>query len=171
MYRWWRDRFVPRSLRGSSNGRSSPGSLVSASARDAGNRCVAGCPDELPYGASVTTSEVAGNRAGGRRTAVLTLDRAIPDRPSSIYSAHASLAGARRLRVRGQKWPTAGRPCGLRPRAPTLHPCGGESKSLGLAKAKPLAFARGGRDVGHQQNGLTPGFFEVAGFRLKARSR
>ena len=83
VYRWWRDRFVPRSLRGSSNGRSSPGSLVSASARDAGNRCVAGGPDELPEGASVTTSEVAGNRTGGRRTAVLTLDRAIPDRPSS----------------------------------------------------------------------------------------
>ena len=116
VYRSWRDRFVPRSLRGSSNGRSSPGSLVSASARDAGNRCVAGGPDELPYGASVTTSEVAGNRTGGRRTAVLTLDRAIPDRPSSsLFELTAVPAARERLRMGGQKWPTRGRACGLTP--------------------------------------------------------
>ena len=81
VYRSWRDRSVPRTRRGSSNGGSSPDQLGSASARDAGNRCVAEGPDELPYGASVMASEVAANRAGGRRTAVLTLDRAIPRPP------------------------------------------------------------------------------------------
>jgi len=109
---------VPRSLRGSSNGRSSPGSLVSASARDAGNRCVAGGPDELPEGASVTTSEVAGNRTGGRRTAVLTLDRAIPDRPSSsLFELTAVPAARERLRMGLAKARTRGRALGARQQA------------------------------------------------------
>ena len=145
---------MPRSLRGSSNGRSSPGSLVSASARDAGNRCVAGGPDELPEGASVTTSEVAGNRTGGRRTAVLTLDRAIPDRPSSNLACSRQFP----LRVNASAWAShkLGRPvglAGLRPGslklrrsrffgeglsdAPTLSPRGRESLFMHLDGRSP----------------------------------
>ena len=98
------------------------------------------------------------SRRGGRRTAYTNQTERSPDRPSSsLFELTAVPAARERLRMGGQKWPTAGRPCGFRPKAPTLHPCGGESKSLGLA-CQVLSFCKRGVAMSAiKQYGLRPG--------------
>jgi len=135
-------------------------------------------------------------RAGGRRTTVFTLDRAIPDRPSSsLFELTAVPAARERLRMGGEKSPTAGRPCGLTPGGSHSPPFWGvrsgrhsrpidndlsigatnaRSDSVALVEAKAwawlaksLAFARGGCAVSAVEQYGHARFFEATKIEIR----